>query len=33
MKVYSDAIFNPLLNKNDFLQQAWRYEFKDNNDP
>ncbi|XP_047101954.1 presequence protease, mitochondrial isoform X1 [Schistocerca piceifrons] len=36
MAVYLDAVFNPLLNKNDFLQEGWRLEHEnveDRNSP
>ena len=29
LKVYVDACFNPLLKKNDFLQEGWRLEHED----
>lgn len=32
MKVYLDATFNPLLTKDDFIQEGWRLENEDVND-
>ncbi|MGB3976801.1 MAG: insulinase family protein [bacterium] len=33
MDIYMDAVFFPLLNKNTFLQEGWRYEFSIDDDP
>ncbi|MBN1879081.1 insulinase family protein [bacterium] len=33
MDVYMDATFFPLLNENTFLQEGWRYEFQDSENP
>jgi presequence protease len=33
MDVYMDATFFPLLQKNTFLQEGWRYEFSSDEDP
>lgn len=30
LEVYAEATFNPLLRKNDFMQEGWRYELEDN---
>ncbi|WP_201456303.1 insulinase family protein [Chlamydia sp. 17-3921] len=31
LSVYIDAVFHPLLTKNSFLQEAWRYDFSSEN--
>lgn len=33
MSVYMDAVFRPVLRKSDFLQEAWRLEHRDVDDP
>ncbi|MBN1551379.1 insulinase family protein [bacterium] len=33
MSIYLDATFFPLLRKETFLQEGWRYEFEDTEDP
>ena len=32
MSVYLDAVFKPLLQKDDFLQEGWRLDLKDDSD-
>ena len=33
MQVYCDTVFNPLLNRYDFYNKAWRHEFSVKDDP